>query len=582
MTNPFVQYLTRFYTGGSAHEGVFDEYNLKEQTFGNSLDVITSVQEQVINHFRKPVPASLILTGNAGDGKTRICRLVVEQITGAPLQEWPSDATPLVLDCGKYRLKVIKDLSDFDETAAKALFAEMNRAISLKGDEEIPTVFLVAANEGKLRHTAGSFSFLWAKVNKQLSEGSDPDTAGIVVYNLNLERTSKYVPDVLAKMTHPTLWVGCTGCSAFEHCPIRNNRDRLADELVQERMRTLYEIVEQAGHHVTLRDMLIHLTHSLVGTTTCSSVQNTYQSIGNQLWRNAYYQNCWAVNDPSEYRRVIAVVNHLEKFMLGEVSDYQIDSFILNGGDSDEETRVHASIFSNSVDLGGGLFARLRTQYRNGQGQGYGEAPEVLAWLPHCRRKLYFEWRDARAERLIPFETVLEFRKLIRDTEGLATEAATHRLIIGLNRAFTGLYLSEEDELFITSHYTGSREQPVPVIKASVPYHLIDLSPFPDHHPDRLVFAFRYVGAHAPRLEINQLLYEYLIRLAEGGTRNVLAQECELRVRQFKEELLAKVGLFSMTKGKKPEPLRFFNQTETGFVQHRVVIQADGKVKVTV
>jgi hypothetical protein len=38
---------------------------------------------------------------------------------------------------------------------------------------------------------------------------------------------------------------------------------------------------------------------------------------------------------------------------------------------------------------------------------------------------------------------------------------------------------------------------------------------------------------------MNLLLFEYLMRLANGGTYNILAEECELSVRDLKDRLLS-------------------------------------------
>jgi hypothetical protein len=38
---------------------------------------------------------------------------------------------------------------------------------------------------------------------------------------------------------------------------------------------------------------------------------------------------------------------------------------------------------------------------------------------------------------------------------------------------------------------------------------------------------------------MNLLLFEYLMRLANGGTYNILADECELSVRDLKDRLLS-------------------------------------------
>jgi hypothetical protein len=574
MTNSFVEYLTRFYTGGATHEGVFDEYNLEERQYETVLHVETDVHSNVMALFHKAVPPSVILTGNAGDGKTRLARSVIENLTGKPLTDWGSNDKLYKLQMTEYTLCVIKDLSDYTRERAQAILSEVAHP---KSDGAKPVVYLIAANEGKLRDSLPDINTVRANVQKQLTEGPDLMNPHLILFNLNLERTSRYVKPLLIAMTNEPLWEECNNCPARAQCPILFNHERLANGHVQERITTLYQIVEQSGVHVTMRDMLIHLTHTLVGATNCDQVLTREEA---EPWRHVYYENCWAQEQPIEYRRLLNVVSHLDKLEIGSKSHFDIDTYILHGEQSGTEVDIHEQLFASELDMGFGLFARHRIAYLEGNGsESTDEPPEVLRWLPHCRRKLFFEWISDRADQLIALQTVQEFRQYVESADDWdLNNRALPQVLSGLNRALTGFFLTGENikrELYVTSQFKGTSNTVVPIIKVSIADRDMELQRYPFVNPDRLKLCFRRIPELG--LEIDQLLYEHIIRLAEGGTHNILTEECGLRLHNFKDQLLGNLqGLQNRVEAR---ALEFFATVGGQHLQLKLVVQ-DGKVKV--
>jgi hypothetical protein len=106
----------------------------------------------------------------------------------------------------------------------------------------------------------------------------------------------------------------------------------------------------------------------------------------------------------------------------------------------------------------------------------------------------------------------------------------------------------------VTTQYIHSTEQPRPLVRLTIPTqgiqirvdrrpHLAYNCDQPDLH---LVIAappaLSVQGGQVPNPQswrMNLLLFEYLMRLANGGTYNILAEECELSVRDLKDRLLS-------------------------------------------
>ena len=127
--------------------------------------------------------------------------------------------------------------------------------------------------------------------------------------------------------------------------------------------------------------------------------------------------------------------------------------------------------------------------------------------------------------------------------------------MLGLNRAFSRLYLTDSETLYVTSQYLHSAEQSRPLVRLAIPTSGISLRvdrrvehafdrAWPELYlqigaPPALLLYDPSAASRPQSWRLNLLLFEYLMRLAHGGTYNVLAEECELSVRNLKDRLLS-------------------------------------------
>ena len=440
-----------------------------------------------------------------------------------------------------------------EEQAANLLYE-----LALDQLEEQPHfAFLIAANEGRLRAVLQRerLDELFQEVDRQLREGPDLTNNRLIVLNLNLATTSTYVPQALAWLTDPVHWQACGGCAAFDACPIRFNATRLADAHIAGRLRRLYRVLEHLGIHVTIRDMLIHLAYTLIGGLDCETVLEKSRRLGWEAHRHVYYENVWGEMADKIFRRKTVVIQHLRRLNVGETSVFEVDDFIINGRPDVEEAQAeHNRLFAPALDLGRRRFAQERTAYLHGGASSPKPEEEhpLMNWLPHCRRKLFFEWRDvAAADRLFPFLYLLDYFRLVNGDRALL-ERYRRDLILGLNRAFSGLYLTDADHLYVTSQYAHAVEQPVPIVRVKIATDYIDLRTRSAQIEafDRNLTTLLLEVPPPPRVRaepicwsIDLLRFEYLMRRARGSTPNILAQECELAIRQLKDELLARFAV---------------------------------------
>jgi hypothetical protein len=456
--------------------------------------------------------------------------------------------------------------------------------------KERPTsVFLIAANEGRLRDLLGhgGLSDLRQKVEAQLMSGFAVDDPGLIVLNLNRVTTSSYVLPTLGWLTDDAHWRDCTVCPALTACPIYFNRQRLADARIAERLRLLYQTLEHLDIHVTIRDMLIHLAYALTGGLNCEDILAESRRLGWEAHHYIYYENVWGTQANDTFRHKVAVLQALHRLNVGEYSLFEIDDFIVNGRPDDPQVQAeYERLFAPAVDLGDRRFSQDRDVYLRGGAASPrpGEDHPFLNWLPHCRRKLFFEWRNtAQAHRLVPFLFLPQYLQLL-EGDPSARSRALSMLVLGLNRAFSGLYITDADHLFVTSQYAHAVEQPVPLVRLKLPVDYIDLT-VQDVQPEAYDYHRNDLWLEIPpppRLEsgpvtwqVNLLRFEYLMRLARGGTYNVLAAECELAIRQLKDELLTR-----FVQDENTNHIAFFAADRNRYVLKDLWLDEEGKIRV--
>lgn len=86
--NSFVRYLDQFNVLSPNHAKIYDEYSGQGDSYSFSIE--TKIENFLLTAYAK-APCSIIMTGNAGDGKTRLCRAVYESLTDSKLSQWPNN-----------------------------------------------------------------------------------------------------------------------------------------------------------------------------------------------------------------------------------------------------------------------------------------------------------------------------------------------------------------------------------------------------------------------------------------------------------------------------------------------------------
>jgi hypothetical protein len=326
-TNPHIAILNEYQPFGAGFKQIYFE--------SSSLDLKVSTQAfcSLSNILEAGNARVIILTGDAGHGKTHLCGQILSEINGITIQEASKllrqsepNQDVAVLKDGR-GLRIIKDLSEFASDKGKSLVHEATCSSN--------RVTIICANEGRLRTCADEATA--ALLDANLTEGRSRSHDGsLAMINLNFQ-------SVVSKTAEPNIfrqvvqqWIGddakwscCDSCEVRDSCPIHFNRTHLSDdtggESRLESLETLLRVSEQTGHIITVRTLLIYLAHILTGRLSCEDVHRLSENPDG--WQSPYLYHQLAFGDlvPSDMLERIQVFSSIRKLDPGLQALRQVD-----------------------------------------------------------------------------------------------------------------------------------------------------------------------------------------------------------------------------------------------------------------
>lgn len=267
-------------------------------------------------------PGMVVLTGNAGTGKTAVaeafCRTVGAEL---PAEDVPTEVLP-----GRW---VVKDLSGLPDPRAR------EETLGDLLEKAIGGQVFVCANEGVLRDTLESLaepvalSTLESALRQGAARAQNPL---LTVVNVNRQRPTadSLWPALMDYLFREELWGGCDGCP-FETggCPMRSNAEKLRRPDVREQLRLLVRL--GAGEAVpTLREVLAILSWAAVGGRTCTEVKDKFRDLGSEAFTatDAYFTRAVGGGLSAEVAERSPLLTGMRAAGLGEVTDLEIDGWL--------------------------------------------------------------------------------------------------------------------------------------------------------------------------------------------------------------------------------------------------------------
>jgi hypothetical protein len=432
-------------------------------------DVDTKLGRYVSDWAESGVAGTVLLTGNAGTGKTAVAEAYCRAAGGSlPDEDALLEVAP--------RRWVVKDLSGLPSTHV--------RVDALRQSLGSGHQTLICANEGVLRDALEEIGDDDATraLEEALRQGAAART-GLTVVNVNRQRPTgdRLWEQLLDYVSREELWTGCEDCP-FETggCPMRTNAGQLRDHRVREQVRTLVRL--GTGEAVpTLREVLAILSWSIVGNQSCESVKRRNRDLGSSAFvaTDSYYSRVLGGGLGAGTAERSPLLTAMRRAGLGAVSDLEVDGWLRDAGGAPAKVRQIAgdpSVTRPDLVVPGRLPAltgslspldRVRTNqgvmtfYSLGEmvstdedptrvddglgalvlGDGVSNAPAETLW----RQRVYFEASEqvggpvAAARRLLDYRYIADLIELARKAAASTdTVIELKDLVRGLNFLVTG------------------------------------------------------------------------------------------------------------------------------------------------
>lgn|GEM_PF-1533750 len=411
-TNSHVDRMGRYLPFDPSHDQIYEEYQVSK----DSLNLETAAFEYV----RESIAAGakvIVLTGDAGHGKTNLCRRILESILGYD----EDSARQLVKDkCNgdhsihlasdpdsSLKLRIFKDFSEFTPSVGASLIEA-----TLIGDD----VYIICANEGQLRvvlsaEEAGEHSRkILASFESTFETGKASQDGKIHIVNLNYQSVASgddgtsLGDRALREWTDSRRWKVCSDCDALNSCPIYRNRVLLSDKVDEHasirksKLKLLLATLERIGYVVTIRDMLMAFSYLLTGGLKCADV-GAMLSRRQQGWQQEYAFYNLAFEPPKtltkeKVKRIPALL-YLSKLDPGRRAIRDVDEKIVNqqevfsAGQLDLKFRSNQAGEASLIDAAEGI-DEIIGDPRNKKHRAE-EAENVTRVVRALRRRAYFD-----------------------------------------------------------------------------------------------------------------------------------------------------------------------------------------------
>lgn len=558
---------------------------------------------ELVENFQSSSPSSVILTGTAGDGKTYYCRQVWKQLGGSDA-EWSSKEKITSLQLGDRTLVVVKDLSELLDEQKDSLSVRLHRAVYDGSSDE---VFLIAGNDGQLIDTLSS-SKIASTVRdlKKLVEDLLVDEVSHVtgkpfrLYNLSRLQTSEVFPSILEQvLSHPG-WNDCSGC-AFgadapmgKVCPIFENRRRLLESnqqnITTERLIELLRLCDLDGLHLPIRQQLLLITNILLGhpdakdhLLKCKEVP-AIVAAGRSSF-GSLYGNAFGENLTERRRELIDVFQTLGRFGIGNETSNKIDNMLIFGSDDTNlRTQFEELVQLDSVYGADSHYLAKQNAYLEASSPE--ERIEFLELLRRQRQRLFFVVPSERAAGLGLWELTLYhdagiylesvYRAL--KSGNTVNKTIVGKLVKGLNRIFTGLMASYQNELILASsgHYSQARvcrvfEERISTSPRRGEFVSVELTG-QTKIPQLIVSVSSSKSILPAVFELSLTRFEYICRVADGALPTSFSQECYEDILSFKTRILRRLAERRLQEDAQPDEdinrmdLRLLEITEDGSI----------------
>lgn len=402
--------------------------------------VETKLDRTLIERITHSETKLIVLTGNAGDGKTAFIQhfeAVAEQ-RGVEVTRRTDNGCVFELNGVTYQT-LYDGSQDFEGSANDAVLGAFFR--EFEGDKPPAGAFtkIIAINEGKLRDfvlNKRKYGWLGRQVNNHLNYADFVTHDSLIFVNLNLRSVVDNDPKdpsifdlLLDKLLTPSFWRPCApeNCDDSDRCPIRYNISNFSDakrsvELRRRLRQLLLGVHFRKTRHITMRDLRSILSLTLFGKMPCAGVHSALAK--KTVMTKGFYYN--AIFGSDEKDRIAQLLSDMD---VARVCNPKLDNFIhFHAPDSPEVM----DLFISGENTYRADIPHLLALYQNRPEGTQDDNPDRRenARLYHAamRRKIFFEGDETKmsAAGLPTWKELLPYRQFDRFLHVIETAADEH------------------------------------------------------------------------------------------------------------------------------------------------------------
>ena len=522
----------------------------------------TALKQDVLQGKKKLV----VLTGNAGDGKTAFIQLIEGEakLDGAKFSLETDNGSKF--EYSGFDFETLYDGSqDYDGKKNDELLKTFFRPFEGTTEPNGNFVKIIAINEGKLRDfILKKREYVWlGKMVHHYLEFNNYKLPEILAF-INLNNRSiveiddegsildKLLDIILDKNNLKGFWHPCEpgNCEYAEKCYVKRNIDTFNDNdlgaVVRKRFKEIIlALYLKKEKHITMRDIRSLISFVLFNKYTCKQLQKDIDN-GKNLLERLYYNNIFNAVEEDRIVRIAAKID-VADMPLPKTENHL---YFLNPKSESVNQIFHKNNFTSKLDLD------YLEEYFNGKPQGTSDEDLVRRdnaemYLNSIKRKVFFEGNDSFLQEqydvnhysFLPykyFKRFVEFLKTGQDDSyelrndivlAISKSEKIYNETIGRENVCIS---SNSSKKIQTKAFYGFKAADFEVVQPEVGNQTRHIEFFPDH------IVFRHVDKSAS-LEINIDLFEILMRIKEGYVpTSIEIQTFFLNLEMFKRRILAK------------------------------------------
>jgi serine/threonine protein kinase len=483
----------------------------------------------------------VIITGNAGDGKTAFIKRIEENSKVEVIEKFSHK------NGARFKINGFNFESNYDGSQDEAgkvnnevLEEFFNPFADLKNYNSAPEGRIIAINEGRLVEfltTSQKYKHLAEVIEEYFyKEGHANLPEGVMIINLNLrsvvaeeENESSLFKKQVKALTNKDLWKKCQGCSISNKCFIKYNVDSFNDsasgESVVSRLEWLLRTTSLKRElHITMRDLRSFLAYSITRDYKCSEVESLLQNsefTSIEYWKNFYFNlTDPTIDDTGNNDRLIKLLRETD---IGNVSIPNLDRDLFF--DKHQE--------KNYLEFSERKLSLLEEFNKNkiiqpAFDQGPLEIDNIKAIQKLFIRHQYFE---GKAELLpvlegempsylkrLPYNSVFKFVQVLRSGEESNLTKKSISRAISLNEGCDNLNIDSENLVLASTEVKDVLSKSFRLfplndfeLLVNSTNHLVN---YLEYEPDSLIF--RHKNEKHIRLTISLDLYEMLFFIQQG------------------------------------------------------------------